>query len=106
MPMSDLAGLAVVAMPVVAALVWVWSIERTERAAALVRADIHAGVRRALGGESLLAIDVEYPMLWRPGCVRLATPSGYESLIMQGARAVMERLPAGYEIVIHCGGGS
>jgi hypothetical protein len=57
-------------------------------------------------GESLLAINVQAPSIWQPGHVRLSTPSGYEPLIGRAFQSVLDRVPAGYEVVIHCGGNS
>jgi len=103
---SDIVGLVVSIAPVVGLLVWRERTDRRQRAAWIVRADIHAGVTRALNGESLVGIDVQYPTAWRPGQVRLSTPSRYESLIGEASRAVLERLPSGYHVMIDCGGGS
>ena len=57
--LSDLVGLIVAVAPFLALLVWREQVERRQHAAALVRADLHAGAVRALGGESLLAINVQ-----------------------------------------------
>ena len=92
--------------PVIGFLLWREHLDRRQQAAALVRADIHAGARRALHGETLLAIDVRSPTVLRQGEVRLSTPRGYESLIGQAALAVLARTPAGYDVDIHCGGGA
>jgi hypothetical protein len=104
--LSDLMGLIVCVAPIVGLLMWREHGDRREQAAGIVRADIHAGVTKALEGESLLAIQVEGPTAWRAGQVTLSTPSGYESLIGQASRSVFERLPSGYDVVIHCGGGT
>jgi hypothetical protein len=103
---SDIVGLVVSIAPVVGLLVWREHADRRDHAAGLVRADIHAGVSQALDGDSVVAIQVEGPTAWRPGRVRLSTPSGYESLIGVASRAALERLPSGYHVMIDCGGGS
>ena len=103
---SDIAGFIITVAPVLALLVWRERVDHRERAAWLVRADVHANARRALEGESLLAIDVRSRSVWRHGEIRLSTPSGYESLIGGVSRAVFEHMPAGYDVVIYCGGGS
>jgi hypothetical protein len=46
------------------------------------RADIHHAANRALGGESLLAIRVDYPTPWRRGHVHLSAPLGHEWLVV------------------------
>ena len=103
---GDMVGLVATLAPVVGLVVWRRQLDRRQRNAALVRAEVHAGARRALHGETLLAIHVRPPSVWRQGEVRLSTPSGYESLIGQSALAVLARTPAGYDIFIQCGGGS
>ena len=104
--LSDLVGLIVTLVPVIALLVWTEREERRQERAWNVRADIDAGARRALGGDSMLAIDVECPTPWSAGEVRVATPSGYESMLCQAVHAVLARVPHGYDVIISCGGGS
>jgi hypothetical protein len=101
---SDLVGLIISVSPVLSLLVWRGHVDRRQLAADIVRADVHAGATRALDGEPLLAINVHAPTAWRPGYVRLTTPSGYEPLIGRAFQTVLERVPDGYEVVIHCGG--
>lgn len=72
-----------------------------------MRADIHAEVRHALGGETFLAVDVLAPALWRRGRVRLWAPGNDdEGVIGAAAPTVFDRLPAHYDVIIHCGGAS
>ena len=104
--MSDIVGLVVGVAPVVGVLMWCGYLDRREHAAGVIRADIHAGVSRVLQGETVLAIQVEGPTVWRAGQVKLSTPRGYESLVGQASRTVFDRMPAGYDVIIHCGGGS
>jgi hypothetical protein len=104
--LSDLVGLIISVSPILGLLLWREQADRRQRAAAIVRADVHAGATRVLEGESLLAINVNAPTAWRPGRVRLSTPTGYEPLIGRAFQTVLERVPAGYEVVIHCGGNS
>ena len=92
--------------PVLGLLAWRYALDARTQAASLVRADIHAGVTRALGGETFLAIDVLAPALWRRGRVRLCAPTNYEGLIGAAAPTVFDRLPAHYDVIIHCGGGA
>ena len=103
---SDLLGLIVSVSPIVGLLVWRERMDRRQDAADIVRADVHAGATRALEGESLLSINVDAPTVWRPGHVRLSTPSGYEPLIGRAFQSVLERVPSDYEVVIHCGANS
>ena len=104
--LADIVGLVGALAPVIGLLLWREHVDRRHHEAGLIRAEVHAGARRALVGETLLAIDVHPPTVWRRGEVRLSAPSGYESLIRESALAVLARTPGGYDVVIHCGGGS
>lgn len=77
----------------------VWQDRRVERALT-VRASVHAAVVRALGGESLVAVNVEAPVLWRPGRVVLTAPADWGFLLEPAWAAVVRRVPAGYELVV------
>jgi hypothetical protein len=103
---SDLVGLVLSMAPILGLLVWRGHMDRRQHIADVIHADVHAGATRVFRGESLLAVKVEPPTVWRPGHVRLTTPGGYEPLIGRAFQTVMERVPAGYEVVIHCGGNS
>jgi hypothetical protein len=103
---SDVAGLFFVTAPILGALTWRNLRDHREEAAHAVRAQIHAGATRALGGESLLAIAVEGPTPWSHGQVTLTAPTGYESLIQDVAPSVFARMPANYDLLISCGGAS
>ena len=102
----DFATLVMCLAPVLGLLAWRRAQDGRELAAAVVRADIHAGVTRALGGETFLAVDVLAPALWRRGRVRLWAPTNYEGLIGAAAPTVFDRLPAHYDVTIHLGGGA
>ena len=102
----DLVGFIACLGPILALLAWRRALDQRALAAGVVRADIHAGVTRALGGETFLAVDVLAPALWRRGRVRLWAPSRDEGLIGAAAPTVFDRLPAHYDVIIHCGGGS
>jgi len=101
--LTDLVSFVMCLSPVVGLLVWRQVEDRRALEAGVVRADIHAGVMRALGGETFLAIDVRPPLAWRRGRVRLCAPSGYEGLVGAAAPTVFDRLPAHYDVVVHCG---
>jgi hypothetical protein len=100
----DLVGFLMCVAPIVGLLVWRRELDHRAVEAGVVRADIHAGVTRALGGETFLAIDVRSPVLWWRGHVRLSAPTGYEGLIGAAAPTVFDRLPSHYDVIIHCGG--
>jgi hypothetical protein len=57
-------------------------------------------VRRTLGGESLLAIEVEPPAPWRRGRVILTAPRRWEWLVETVVAPVLARIPAGYDLVV------
>ena len=99
----DFVALVMCLAPITGWLAWQLTLDARARAAGIVRADIHAGVTRALGGETFVAIDVLAPALWRRGRVRLWAPTNYEGLIGAAAPTVFDRLPAHYDVIIHCG---
>jgi hypothetical protein len=74
--------------------------ERREDRALRVRAVVHAAAVDALGGESLLAVHVRPPSLWRPGRVSLSTPADWECLIERAWPRVVALVPADYELVV------
>ena len=97
---EGIVGTMLVVALAAAPLVWrVWQDRRAERALE-VRAVVHADVVRALGGESLVAVNVEPPVLGRPGRVELTAPSDWRFLLEPAWAAVMPDLPDNYELVI------
>jgi hypothetical protein len=103
---SDVAGLFIVAAPILGVLTWRNLLDHRAETADALRAELHAGAVRALGGESLLNITVDGPMPWSHGQVTLTAPTGYESLIQDVAPTVFARMPANYDLLISCGGAS
>ena len=103
--LNDVLGLVVTLGPLVALFMYQERVDRRQRDAWLLRAEIHANMRRTLRGESMIGIDVDLPTAFRAGQVRLSTPSGYESMLGLTSGAVMSRVPNGYDVIIHCGGG-
>ena len=102
--LDAITGLFIATAPFIALLLWRERIDARVEAALIVRADVHARAVRALDGDSLLAIDVEAPGVWRHGEIRLATPRGGEPLVGDALHAVLERVPQNYDVVIYCGG--
>jgi hypothetical protein len=78
----------------------VWA-DRKRAEADLVAAEVRAATRRRLRGDSYLAVRVTPPGLARAGRVVLSTPAGHGWLVERVWSAVAERVPAGYELVIH-----
>jgi hypothetical protein len=97
--MTDLMGMVIAIAPIVAALAWCNVRDRRRDQADGVRADINAVVTRALGGESLVAIEVAPPTRWRAGQIRLGVPGGYDPLLACASEAVLQRMPPDYELV-------
>jgi len=98
--LGGILGVAFIGGLVLAPLAWrVWQDRRAERALA-VRAFVHAALVRALGGESLVAVSVRPPVLWRPGRVELTAPSDWRFLLEPAWSAVISRVPAEYELVV------
>jgi hypothetical protein len=81
-------------------LLWRLREDRRAERAQVVRAETNAALFRALGGESLVAVDVEAPSLWRPGRVLLSAPSDWTCLLEPAWAGVAAHVPAGYELVI------
>lgn len=85
---------------VVGPLGWrVWADRKRARADSIV-ADIRWAVNHRLQGESFLSVQVRPEALWRPGRVVLSAPSGYDWLVERVWPVVVERVPAGYDLVV------
>ena len=104
--LNDVLGMIVTLGPLVALFVYQERVDRRQREAWLLRAEIDARARRVLHGDTMIGIDVDLPTAFRAGQVRLSTPSGYESMLGLTSGAVMSRVPNGYDVIIHCGGGA
>src|SRR5260370_38283619 len=91
MIVSDLTGLFLGLSPFLALLLWCEVRDRRRDRADVVRAEIHAATNHALGGESMLSIQVEPALRWGRGPVHLSGPGGSESLIARFPRPVLVR---------------
>jgi len=80
----------------------VWR-DRQEEQALGVRAGIAAAVRQALGGDSLVSVQVVAPRPLRNGRVILSVPGGWEWLIQEAWPRVVRRMPHDYELVVRAG---
>ena len=65
-----------------------------------VAADLRAAIRRRLGGDSLVSVQVRAPRVSRLGRVRLIAPAGFEALIEEVWPVVVGRIPADHELVV------
>ena len=99
--MSQLIALTLGTAPLMLVLVWRNAIERRREHAAVVGADVRATLARRLGGESLVAVQVEPPTAWTHGRVHLTAPNGYRQLVDETCMDVAQRLPLAYDLVIH-----
>ena len=94
------AVLVLVSTLVIGPLAWRVVHDRRQQAALAVRADVRHALDRALGGESLVSIDVTPPTPWRSGRVVLSIPSDWRWLLQRTSATVLARVPAGYELVV------
>ena len=84
-------------------VVWrVWRDRARERGLA-IHAEIRSVVNHALGGESLVAVEVVPAMAWRRGRVVLFAPADWRWLIDSVWMRVLDRLPKDYELVVRTG---
>ena len=85
---------------VLAPVAWgAWRDRRVARALA-VRAEIQAVANRALGGESLLSVEVTPATFWRAGRVLLSAPTGYGWLLEAVWKSVLKHVPPDHELVV------
>lgn len=96
---------AVVALIFIASLLVgpaVWSVwrDRSRERGLIVRAEIQNVVDRALGGESLVAVEVVPAHRWRNGRVIVSAPADWRWLIDAVWTRVLDRLPSNYELVV------
>jgi hypothetical protein len=87
--------------PVILALVWRNATDRRRDRAETVGAGVRSILARALGGESLIAVEVDPPTPWTHGRVHLSAPDGYWRLVDETCLDVAQRLPLAYDLVIH-----
>jgi hypothetical protein len=81
-------------------LLWRVRQDRRDARAEAIRADTNTALFRAFKGESLVAVQVQPPSLWRPGRVVLSAPSDWRSLLAPAWSNVVEYVPADYELVV------
>ena len=91
---------AFLVMLVFGPLAWRAVHDRRQARALAVGADVRYVVNRALGGESLVSVQVEPPTVWRSGRVVLSVPEDWRWLLDRAWARVLPRLPAGYELVV------
>jgi hypothetical protein len=98
--METIFGTVLVGLLTIGPLAWRNFVDRRNEQALVVRARIHARLRRLFRGEPLMAIDVHPVMPWRTGRVVLSTPAGWEFLVEQAWDALLAEVPTDHELVI------
>jgi hypothetical protein len=81
-------------------LFWRVRQDRREARAQAIRGDANTALFHALGGESLVAVHVQSPSLWRPGRVVLSAPADWHAFLTLAWESVAPVVPAGYELVV------
>jgi hypothetical protein len=101
--LSVIVPIVLIGLVALGPIVWrVWHDRRVERALD-VRADVAAAVRRALGGESLVSIQVNAPRALRSGRIILSVPGGWEWLIQEAWPRIVAHVPRNYDLVVRAG---
>ena len=98
--MEAIFGTVLVGLLTLGPLAWRNFLDRRNEQALIVRARIHARLRRLFRGEPLMAIDVRPAMPWRAGRVALSTPAGWEFLVEQAWDVLLAEVPTDHELVI------
>ena len=74
--------------------------ERMQARGLAIRAEIDAALRHELHGESLLGVQVVPEAPWRTGRVEVSVPTGWDPVLVEVSAPILERMPAGYELVV------
>jgi hypothetical protein len=81
-------------------LAWRAVHDRRQARAIAVSADVRHAIDRELGGESLIAVQVEPATIWRSGRVVLSIPADWRWLMKATWERVLATTPTGYELVV------
>ena len=98
--LAQLLAVVVVGGLILAPLLWGRRQDRRAAGGQAIAAWTRAALLRALGGESLVAVDVALPSLWRPGRVVLSAPADWTWLLEPAWARLAEHVPIGYELVV------
>ncbi len=98
--MLSVVVLLLLAASVVGPLVVLRWRDRLDERAQAVRAKVAYVVKRALGGESLVAVNVIPARPWRTGRVQPSVPTGYEWLLDKVSASVLREVPPDFELVV------
>jgi hypothetical protein len=97
-----IATVILLAIAIAVPLAWRVAKDRQNERALQLEAEIKSAARQALGGESLLSVQVQPPgtLHLHPGRVRLSAPRGWESLIEPVWQRALAATPEDYELVM------
>jgi hypothetical protein len=98
--LAQILAVVVVGGLILAPLLWRRRQDRRAEAAQAIGATMRSALVRALGGESLVAVDVEPPSLRHPGRVVLSAPADWTWLLEPAWARLAEHVPGGYELVV------
>src|SRR5687768_6251983 len=76
--------------------------DRDESRTLAIRARIELALRNALGGQSLISVEVGRARLYRRGHVLLCVPAGWDCLIRDAWDQILGSLPPKHDLVIRC----
>jgi hypothetical protein len=98
--LGGLIGIVVLAVLVVGPLLWRVRQDRRADRALSIRAQVYAALFRALGGDSMVAVEVQPSAPWRAGRVVLHAPADWHRLLGPHWATLVARVPADYELVV------
>ncbi|MGH7333850.1 MAG: hypothetical protein ACREKS_14140 [Candidatus Rokuibacteriota bacterium] len=102
--LSDVFAMLLVGALALGPVLWRLWRDRREAQALEVRAAVEAAMRRALHGESLVAVEVRAPTALRNGRVILSVPAAWDWLVREAWTSVIEHVPHDYELVVRASG--
>ncbi|HEU4369859.1 MAG TPA: hypothetical protein VFV05_16675 [Methylomirabilota bacterium] len=97
---NNVVGIVAIVAMLVGVLLWRGRQDRRRERAQAVRARTNAALFRALGGDALIAVQVEAPWLWRRGRVVLSAPADWHRVLARVWSGVVAQVPADYELVV------
>ena len=98
--MGGILVLLILGVLVIGPLVFLRWRDRLDEQALAIRAEVAYIVNRALGGESLVAVNVIPARPWRTGRVQLSVPTDYGWLLDKVSASVLSRVPPDFELVV------
>jgi hypothetical protein len=99
---AGIVGFTLLFVPVL----WRVAVDHAVERASILRAQVNTAVRGALGGDSLVSVDVRPTGITHRGQVILSVPAGWGQLVEHSLHDVMAQVPDRYDLVIRAGAGS